>query len=107
MAGVRSSRSRTTRNKGAATKAAEKKRGLAATQRPRKDLSRTRDGSQECPSRGGEHAEPAELESLSLDGMPDQLNKHLNKQKEFIQGLIELLKESLEDMPLSSISRGS
>ena len=33
--------------------------------------------------------------SLSLDGMPDQLNK----QKEFIQGLMELLKESLDDMP--------
>ena len=31
--------------------------------------------------------------------MPDQLNKHLNKQKEFIQGLVELLKESLDDMP--------
>ena len=39
------------------------------------------------------------LVSLSLDGMPDQLNKHLNKQKEFIQGLVELLKESLDDMP--------
>ena len=64
-----------------------------------KDLSRAGDGSQERPSRGGEHAEPAVLESLSLDGMPDQLNKHLNKQKEFIQGLMELLKESLDDMP--------
>ena len=63
-----------------------------------KDLSRAGDGSQERPSRGGEHAEPAELESLSLNGMPDQLNKHLNKQKEFIQGLMELLKESLGDM---------
>ena len=31
--------------------------------------------------------------------MPDQLNKHLNKQKEFIHGLVELLKESLDDMP--------
>ena len=60
-----------------------------------KDVSRAGDGSQERPSRGGEHAEPAELESLSLDGMPDQLNK----QKEFIQGLMELLKESLDDMP--------
>ena len=60
-----------------------------------KDLSRVGDGSQERPSRGGEHAEPAKLESLSLDGMPDQLNK----QKEFIQGLMELLKESLDDMP--------
>ena len=39
------------------------------------------------------------LESLSLDGMPDQLNKHLNKQKEFIHGLVELLKESPNDMP--------
>ena len=29
----------------------------------------------------------------------DQLNKHLNKQKEFIHGLVELLKESLDDMP--------
>ena len=64
-----------------------------------KDLSQAGDGSQERPSRGGEHAEPAELESLSLDDMPDQLNKHLNKQKEFIQGLMELLKESLDDMP--------
>ena len=36
MAGVQSSRSSTTRNKAAATKAAEKKRGLTATQRPRK-----------------------------------------------------------------------
>ena len=60
-----------------------------------KDLSRAGDGSQERPSRGGEHAEPAELDSLSLDGMPDQLNK----QKEFIQGFMELLKESLDDMP--------
>ena len=60
-----------------------------------KDLSQAGDGSQERPSRGGKHAEPAELESLSLDGMPDQLNK----QKEFIQGLMELLKESLDDMP--------
>jgi hypothetical protein len=60
-----------------------------------KDLSREGDGSQDRPSRGGEHAEPAELESLSLDGKPDQLNK----QKEFIQGLMELLKESLDDMP--------
>ena len=59
-----------------------------------KDLSRAGDGSQERPSRGGEHAEPAALESLSLDGMPDQLNK----QKEFIHGLVELLKESLDDM---------
>ena len=78
MAGVQSSRSRTTHNKGAATKAAEKKRArrLAETS---KDLSRAGDGSQECPSCGGEHAEPAALESLSLDVMPDQLNKHLNK----------------------------
>ena len=65
-----------------------------------KDLSRAGDGSQERPRRGGEHAEPAALESLSLNGMPDQLNKHLNKQKEFIQGLMELLKESLDDMPV-------
>ena len=64
-----------------------------------KGFSRAGDGFQERPSRGGEHAEPAELESLSLDGMPDQLNKHLNKQKEFIHGLVELLKESLDDMP--------
>ena len=34
---------------------------------------------------GGEHA-----------GMPDQLNKHLNKQKEFIHGLVELPKETLQ-----------
>ena len=60
------------------------------------------DGSQERPSRGGEHAEPAELESLSLDSMPDQLNK----QKEFIQGLVELLKESLEDMPAELNKQG-
>ena len=63
-----------------------------------KDLSRAGDGSQERSRRGGEHAERAALESLSLDGMPDQLNKHLNKQKEFIHGLVELLKESLNDM---------
>ena len=93
MAGVQSSRSRTTRNKGAATKAAEKKRARHHAETS-KDLSRAGDGSQERPSRGGEHAEPAELESLSLDGMPDQLNK----QKTFIQGLMELLKESLDDM---------
>ena len=98
MAGEQSSRSRTTRNKGVATKAAEKKRARRHAETS-KDLSRAGDGSQEHPSRGGEHAEPAELESLSLDGMPDQLNKHLNKQKEFIQGLVELLKESLYDMP--------
>ena len=72
-----------------------------------KDLSRAGDGSQERPSRGGEHAEPAELESLSLDGMPDQLNKHLNKQKEFIHGLVELLKESLDDMPAELNEQGS
>ena len=94
MAGEQSSRSRTTRNMGAATKAAEKKRARRHAETS-KDLSRAGDGSQERPSRGGEHAEPAELESLSLDGMPDQLNK----QKEFIQGLMELLKESLDDMP--------
>lgn len=64
-----------------------------------KDLSRASDGSQESPSRGGEHSELAVLESLSLDGMPDQLNKHLNKKKEFIHSLVELLKESLDDMP--------
>ena len=46
------------------------------------------------------------LESLSLDGMPDQLNKHLNKQKEFIQGLMELLKESLDDMPAELNKQG-
>ena len=67
-----------------------------------KDLSRAGDGSQERPSRGGEHAEPAELESLCLDGMPDQLNK----QKEFIQGLLELLKESLDDMPAELNQQG-
>ena len=94
MAGVHSSRSRTTRNKGAATKAAEKKRAHRHAQTS-KDISQAGDGSQECPSRGGEHAHPATLESLSLDGMPDQLNR----QKEFIQGLMELLKESLDDMP--------
>ena len=67
-----------------------------------KDLSRAGDGSQERPSRRGEHAEPAELESLSLDGMPDQLNK----QKEFIQGLMELLKESLDGMPTELNQQG-
>ena len=94
MAGEQSSRSRTTRNKGSATKAAEKKERARRHAETSKDLSRAGDGSQERPSRGGEHAEPAELESLSLDGMPEQLNK----QKEFIQGLMELLKESLDDM---------
>ena len=97
MAGEQSSRSRTTHNKGAATKATEKKRPRRHAETS-KDLSRAGDGSQERPSRGGEHAEPAELESLSLDGMPDQFNRHLNKQKDFIQGLVELLKESLDDM---------
>ena len=43
---------------------------------------------------------------LSLDGMPDQLNKHLNKQKEFIQGFMELLKESLDDMPAELNQQG-
>ena len=71
-----------------------------------KDLSRAGDGSQERPSRGGEHAELAALELLSLDGMPDQLNKHLNKQKEFIHGLVELLKESLDDMPAELNEQG-
>ena len=68
MAGAQSSKSRITRNKGVATKAAEKKRArrLAETL---KDLSWAGDGSQERPTRRGEHA-----------GMPDQLNK----QKEFI-----------------------
>ena len=46
------------------------------------------------------------LELLSLDGMPDQLNKHLNKKKEFIQGLVELLKESLDDMPAKLNKQG-
>ena len=72
-----------------------------------KDLSRAGNGSQERPSRGGEHAELAALEPLSLDDMPHQLNKHLNKQKEFIHGLVELLKESLDDMPAELNSRGS
>ena len=99
MAGVQSSRSRTTRNKGVATKAAEKKRAHRHAETS-KDLSWAGDGSQERPSHGGEHAEPTELDSLSLNGMPDQLNKHLNKQKEFIHGLMELLKESLDDMPI-------
>ena len=101
MAGVQSSTSRTTRNKGGATKAAETKRARRHAETS-KDLSRAGDGSQERPSRGGEHAEPAELESLSLDGMPDQLNK----QKEFIQGLMELLKESLDDMPAELNQQG-
>ena len=34
--------------------------------------------------------------------MPDQLNK----QKEFIQGLMELLKESLDDMPVELNQQG-
>ena len=34
--------------------------------------------------------------------MPDQLNK----QKEFIQGLTELLKESLDDMPAKLNQQG-
>ena len=38
--------------------------------------------------------------------MPDQLNKHLNKQKEFIQGLMELLKEILDDMPAELNQQG-
>ena len=97
MAGVQSSRSRTTRNKGAATKAAEKKRARHHAE-TLKDLSRAGDGSQERPRCGGEHAELVALESLSLDGIPNQLNKHLNKQKEFIHGLVELLKENLDDM---------
>ena len=88
MAGVQSSRSGTTHNKGAATKAVEKKERARHHTETSKDLSRAGDGSQERPSRGGEHGEPAALESLSLDGMPDQINKHLNKQKEFIQGLM-------------------
>ena len=71
-----------------------------------KDLSREGDGSQERPSRGGKHAEPAALGSSSLDGMPDQLNKHLYKQKEFIHGLVELLKESLDDMPAELNEQG-
>ena len=78
MAGEQSSRSRTTHNKGAATKAAEKKRARPHTE-TLKDLPRAGDGSQECPRRGGEHAELAALELLSLDGMPARLNKHLNK----------------------------
>jgi len=38
--------------------------------------------------------------------MPDQLNKQLNKQKEFIDGLVELLKESLDDMPAELNEQG-
>ena len=95
MAGEQTSRSRTTRYKGAATKAAEKKERDRRHAETSKDLSRASDGSQERPSRGGEHAEPAELESLSLDGMPDQL-----------QGLMELLKESLDDMPAKLNQQG-
>ena len=38
--------------------------------------------------------------------MPDQLNKHRNKQKEFIQGLMELRKESLDDMPAELNQQG-
>ena len=89
MAGVQSSRSRiirTIRNKGAATKAAEKKERARRLAETLKDLSRAGKGSQERPSHGGkgsqegpscggEHAELAALESLSLDDMPDLLNK--------------------------------
>ena len=46
------------------------------------------------------------LESLSLESMPDQLNKHLNKKKEFIHGLVELLKESLDNMPADLNEQG-
>src|SRR4051812_30832232 len=106
MAGVQSSRSRTTRNKGAATKAAEKKERARRHAETSKDLSWAGDGSQERPRRGGEHAELAALEPLSLDGMPDHLNRHLNKQKEFIHGLVELLKESLDDMPTELNEQG-
>ena len=106
MAGVQSSRPRTTRSKGAATKAAEKKERARRLAETSKDLSRAGDGSQERSSRGGEHAELAALESLSLNGMPDQLNKHLNKQKECIKGLTELLKESLDDMPAELNQQG-
>ena len=106
MSGAQSSRSRTTRNKGAATKATEKKERARRHAETSKDLSRVGDGSQERPRRGGEHAELAALESLSLDGMPDQLNKHLNKQKEFIHGLVELLKESLDDRPAELNEQG-
>ena len=78
----------------------------ASLGRASKDLSRAGEGSQERPSHGGkgsqegpscggEHAELAALESLSLDDMPDRPNK----QKEFISGLVELPKESLDDMP--------
>ena len=42
------------------------------------------------------------LESLSLDDMPDQLNK----QEEFIDSLMELLKESLDDMPVELNEQG-
>ena len=79
----------------------EKKRArrLAETS---KDLSRAGEGSQERPSRGGEHAELAALESLSLNDMPDQLNK----QAEFIDGLVELLKESLDNMPAELNEQG-
>ena len=61
MAAEQSSRSRTTRNKGAATKAVEKKRARRHAE-TLKDLSRAGDDSQERPSRGGEHAELAALE---------------------------------------------
>jgi len=105
MAGVQSSRLRTTRNKRATPKVAEKKRARRHAETS-KDLSREGDGSQERPSRGGEHAELAVLQSLSLDGMPDQLNKHLNKQKEFIHSLVDLLKESLDDMPAKLNKQG-
>ena len=81
MASEQSSRSRTTRNKGATTKVTEKKERARRHAETSKDLLWAGDGSQEHPSRGGEHAELAALESLSLDGMPDQLNKHLNKQR--------------------------
>ena len=90
---------------GEASEATKKKRARRHIETS-KDLAQAGDGSQERPSRGGEHAEPAALESLSLDGMPDQLNKHLNNQKEFIHDLVGLLKESLDDMPAELNKQG-
>ena len=105
MAGEQSSRSRTTRNKGAATKAAEKKRGLAATQRPRK-ISHGQAMAPRSALAAEANMPSRRSWSRYPDGMPDQLNKHLNKQKEFIQGLVELLKESLDDMPAELNQQG-
>jgi hypothetical protein len=88
MAGRKSSGPRN--NKGATTKAAEKKERARRAAEASKDLSWAGEGSQKRIRRGGEHAERAMLKSLARDDMPAQLNK----QKELIAGLLKLVKES-------------